>query len=168
MKQLATPASELLLRGDSTSLDSKVGREFIADCARFTEELLSEGDILSKWGLDRQAWERLGKNVAVLIAVQREREKRVAAGIAAKEAARKHYSQAPNILAMIMRDDAMPSRQRIEAARELRAAAAVDDSSRGPSGEQFTVVININGEKQIYELGECRREWEDAVEMADD
>jgi hypothetical protein len=160
----------VLLRGVNTPLDSETGREFITDCARFTEGLLSEGEVLSKWGLGGADWETLSKNSALLDAVQRERANRVSNGRAATDAARKYFSEAPHILARILRDDASQPRHRIEAARELRATATLEDKLHGQSGENFTVVINLGNEKHTYELESIRGDETDiaAAEIVDE
>jgi hypothetical protein len=148
----------VLLHGTSIRLDGETGREFIADCARFTEEILTESEILSRWGLDRAEWESLSTNSVLLDSVQTERVRRIANGMAATDAARKYFSEAPHILARIMKDDASQPRHRIEAARELRATATLEEKSQGLAGEKFTVIINLGKERRSYELEGIRGE----------
>jgi hypothetical protein len=159
----------VLLRGASIRLDGETGREFIADCARFTEELLTESEILSRWGLDRPEWEALSANAALLDAVQSERARRITKGTAATDAARKYFSEAPHILARIMKDDASQPRHRIEAARELRATATLEEKSQGRAGEKFTVIINLGEERRTYELEGIRSKADvEAAEIVDE
>ena len=39
----------VVLRGVSVSLDTEIGRAFIADCVRHIEGLLSDSEIKTKW-----------------------------------------------------------------------------------------------------------------------
>ena len=145
--------SLVVLRGQSISLDTDIGRAFISDCARYTEGLVAETDVKSKWGLSDEAWRGLEQNPAVLEAVQRERERRVMDGVAAAEAARRQFVKAPSVLGGILSSDEVSPRHRIEAARELRAIASADGDADRQSGEKFTVVINLGAdEKRTYHL----------------
>ena len=118
--------SLVVLRGETISLDTEIGRAFISDCARFTEGVLAETDVKRKWGLSDEAWQGLEQNAAVLEAVKRERERRVMDGVAAAEAARWQFVKAPSVLGVILSSDEVSPRHRIEAARELRAIASAD------------------------------------------
>ncbi len=155
--------SLVVLRGETISLDTEIGRAFISDCARFTEGVLAETDVKRKWGLSDEAWQGLEQNAAVLEAVKRERERRVMDGVAAAEAARWQFVKAPSVLGVILSSDEVSPRHRIEAARELRAIASADGGADRQSGEKFTVVINLGAdEKRTYHLHRpCLRLEED-------
>jgi len=147
------PTSSVVLRSETISLETELGRAFVSDCAKFTEGLLAAADIKSKWGLSDETWSGLEQNAAVLDAVQRERERRVMNGVAAIEAARREFVKAPSILGTILSTDEVSPRHRIEAARELRAIVSTDDVANGGSGERFTVVINLGGDdRRTYDL----------------
>lgn len=153
MTQLSVQPEAVTLRGQSVPLDSDVGRTFVDDCARYTEGLLAETDVKNKWGLSDDAWLSLEQNLAVLGAVQRERERRVMNGVAAAEAARQQFVKAPSVLGGILSSDGVSPRHRIEAARELRAIVSADSGADKQSGEQFTVVINLGAdERLVYNL----------------
>ena len=143
--------SSVVLRGETISLETEIGRAFVSDCARYTEGLFAATDIKSKWGLSDEAWSGLEQNAAVLDAVQRERERRVMNGVAAREAARRQFVKAPSVLGTILSTDEVSPRHRIEAARELRAIVSTDSVTLGESGEGFTVVINLGADdKRTY------------------
>lgn len=158
-----TQTTCVVLRGQSISLTSDVGRAFVCDCARYTECLIAEADVKNKWGLSDEAWRGLEQNLAVLEAVKRERERRVMDGVAAAEAARWQFVKAPSVLGGILSSDEVSPRHRIEAARELRAIASADGGADKQSGEKFTIIINLGAdEKRTYHLNRpCLRLGED-------
>src|SRR5262249_20761552 len=58
--------------------------EFITDCARFAENLISEQAVRKKYHSSEEAWERLGQDDALVEAIELEKTRRIAArGIAA-------------------------------------------------------------------------------------
>ena len=145
--------SSVVLRGETISLETEIGRAFVSDSARYTEGLLTATDIKSKWGLSDEAWSGFEQNAAVLDAVQRERERRVMNGDAAGEAARRQFVRAPSVLGTILSNDEVSPRHRIEAARELRAIVSSDSVAEEKSGKKFTVVINLGADdKRTYHL----------------
>jgi hypothetical protein len=85
------------LRGVAVALDHDVGRAFIADCARNTEGLFSDGEIKSKYELTETDWAALTGNAPLLHAVRAERDRRIRSGEAAREAAQHHLAKAPSI-----------------------------------------------------------------------
>jgi hypothetical protein len=131
------------------SLGSEIGRSFVADCARYTEGLMSEAETRSRWGLTEQQWEAFERNTPILDAVQRERERRIMNGTAVAEAARLQHVKAPSVLGSILSNDGVSPRHRIEAARELRAIAIDSGRADGQAGEKFTVIINIGNEEKL-------------------
>lgn len=145
--------SLVVLRGETISLDTEIGRAFISDCARFTEGLLAETEVKRKWGLRDEAWQGLEQNTAVLEAVQRERERRVMNGAAATEGARRQFVKTPSVLGSILSSDEVSPRHRIEAARELRAIVGANGDPNRQVGEKFSIVINLGAdEKRVYEF----------------
>src|SRR5262245_65048110 len=67
----------VVLRGIEIGLDTDIGRGFVIDCARFTEGLLPEDQIKSKYGLSDNAWARLADNAPLVRAVETEKTRRV-------------------------------------------------------------------------------------------
>lgn len=154
-KEVACPttraANVVVLRGFPVLLQSDVGKEFIADCARNTEGLLLEAEVKDKWGLTDQDWAGFAGNAPLLAAVRAERNRRVCDGVAAKEAAQRHFAKAQTVLGDILNDEQVAPRHRIEAARELRQVA-----SSGPDnpleGEKVTIIINMGDEQFVKEF----------------
>jgi hypothetical protein len=143
----------VILRDESVPVESAVGKEFVSDCARYIEGELSEKDIKSKWGLCDEAWRDLEHNRALFEAVRRERERRVAAGIATAEAAQRQFAKAPAVLGGILDNDEVSPRHRIEAARELRAIVTTDRASAAQAREPVTITINLGAdEKYVYRM----------------
>jgi hypothetical protein len=87
------------LRGVTVALDTEVGQAFVIDCARNTEGLTPEREIKTKYRLSDRDWERLAGNKPLLQAVREERERRIASGDAAREAAQRHMPKHPPSLA---------------------------------------------------------------------
>jgi hypothetical protein len=145
-------AGSVVLRGVTVTLDTDVGQAFVIDCARNTEGLLSDGDVKSKYGLSGEDWKRLAGNKPLLQAVRAERERRIANGDAAREAAQRHFAKAPTILGDILTDNLVSPRHRIEAAKELRQVAGNGPDTASGAGEKFVITINLGAdEKLVYE-----------------
>jgi hypothetical protein len=137
------------LRGISIPLNSDVGGAFIADCARNRERLVSDGQICEKYGLSLNAWAEIAQNKAVRLAVNAEHERRIRSGIAAQESAAKLFSEAPEVLGTILRDQHASPRHRIEAARELRATANTGAERTGNTSDRFIITINLGSDEKL-------------------
>src|SRR5262249_43907419 len=140
----------VVLRGVMVPLTSDVGGAFVSDASRNRERLLSDQRLTEKYGLTMSAWAGIAKNSAFRLAVEAEHERRIRNGDAAKEAAAKLFAEAPEVLGDILRDKQANARHRIEAARELRAAAGVG-SETTPASDRYHIVINL-GEDQKLEI----------------
>src|SRR5262249_1772093 len=119
----------VVLRGVSIPLASDVGGAFISDCSRNRERLLSDQRLCEKYGLTIDAWAKIAKNQALRLAVDTEHERRISNGDAAREAAAKFFTKAPEVLDTILQDQRANPRHRIEAAKELRATANIGAES---------------------------------------
>jgi hypothetical protein len=120
---------------------------------RAAEGLLSDDDLKNKYELLPADWESITKNTTLIRAVQEERTRRVRSGQAAREAAAQHFVKAPKILDQIMTDEQANPRHKIEAIRELRAAAAGAAGAEHTVdvGEKFVIQINLGGDAEIFE-----------------
>ena len=134
----------VMLRGVSIPLASDVGGAFIADCSRNRERLVSDNQICEKYGLSLNAWAEIAQNKAVRLAVNAEHERRIRSGVAAQESAAKLFSEAPEVLGTILRDQHASPRHRIEAARELRATANTGAERTGNTSDSDRLIITIN------------------------
>jgi hypothetical protein len=123
MPKQNNPDDDVVLRGIVTDLTSAIGHQFVVDCVRAAEGLLSDNDLRDKYELSAADWENITKNAALMRAIQAERERRVRTGIAAQESAAKIFAKAPTVLGDILNDRSANPRHRIESARELRQTA---------------------------------------------
>jgi len=133
----------VVLRGVAVALDTDVGQEFIADCARNIEGQMPDSEVKSKYELTDPDWQRLADNWPLLQAVRAERERRVLSGEAAREAALRHFTGAPTVLREILDDQKISPRHRIEAARELRQAATTGAEISAEPKERITISIDF-------------------------
>ena len=87
-------------------------------------------------------------------AVRAERERRVLNGVAAREAAAKHFVKAPGIFDQIMTDAGTNPRHKIEAIKELRQTAIRENTERLPESERFIIKIDLSaggGPIEVYD-----------------
>jgi hypothetical protein len=124
--------------------------EFITDCARYAEGLLSEKEVKKKHHFDDDTWERLGNNEALIEAIEAEKVRRIRNGSTARERAQRLFATAPGVLGDILHDDGASPRHRIESARELRQIAA-NGPEAAPAADRFQIIINLNGDIERYE-----------------
>jgi hypothetical protein len=144
-------AGHVRVRGTTVNLDSEIGKAFVTDCARNTEGLLSECEFKQTWGLAEEDWTRLSENTSLLNAIRAERNRRIANGDAAREAAQRYFANAPTVLGGILTDELVSPRHRIEAAKELRQVAGNGPESQ-PPGEKFVITIDLGGnDRLVYE-----------------
>jgi hypothetical protein len=137
-------SGSVVLRGIEINLDSDVGYVFIVDCARFTEGLLPEDQIKSKYGLNDNAWARLAENEPLVQRVQQEKERRIASGSATREKAQHLFFTTPDVLDDIIHDERQSSRHRVDAIRELRAVAMNESKESTPTrGDRFIIKIDL-------------------------
>jgi hypothetical protein len=130
-------------RGQSLSLEDN--RDFVSDCARYGEGLLSEEAVRRKYCFDDGAWGKLGDNEALIEAIEAEKIRRVRDGSAARERAQQLFATAPSVLGNILHDDSASPRHRIESARELRQIAA-NGPEAAPAADRFVITINLGAE----------------------
>ena len=130
-------------RGQSLSLEDN--HDFVSDCARYGEGLLSEEAVRRKYCFDDGAWEKLGDNEALIEAIEAEKVRRVRDGSAARERAQQLFATAPSVLGDILHDDGASPRHRIESARELRQIAA-NGPEAAPAADRFVITINLGAE----------------------
>jgi len=139
----------VVLRGISIPLASDVGGAFISDCSRNRERLLSDQRLCEKYGLTMDAWAEIAQKQAVRLAVNAEHERRTFNGDAAREAAAKFFTKAPEVLDTILQDQRANPRHRIEAARELRATANTGAESTNNTSARFSIVIDLGADQKL-------------------
>ncbi len=141
------PSGSVFVRDTTVAIDSDVGEAFITDCARNIEGLISDLEIKAKYELSNEYWDRLADNTPLLHAVRAKRERRILNGDAPREAAQRHFVNAPHVLNQILADEQIAPRHRIEAARELRQAAAIPPDAKPGNEERVHIIINLGDER---------------------
>lgn len=117
--------------------------EFVADCCRFQEGVLSEAAVKKKYHFDDSTWERLGSDEGLIEVIEAETVRRVRNGRAKREKAQVLVVQAPDVMSKILLDNNASPRHRIDAGKALDALA-VDPQDAGPAArEMFTITINL-------------------------
>jgi hypothetical protein len=141
----------LYLCSTPVDITSDVGRQFVTDCTRAAEGLITDKELAEKYELSPADWQNITKDVALGRAIRAERERRVHNGAAVREAAAKHFVKAPGILDGIMSDAYSNPRHKIEAIRELRQTAIGDNTDRPAEADRFIITINLGeGHVETY------------------
>ena len=125
---------------DPTSLIEN--HEFIADCARYAEGLLSEKDVKKRHHFDDNTWESLGNNEKLIEAIEAEKVRRIRNGSTKRERAQQLVVQAPGVLGDIMLDASASPKHRIDSAKALDAFAA-NGPEAAPASDRFQIIINL-------------------------
>lgn len=144
----------VLLSETSIDLNTDAGHQFIVDCTRAGEGLLSDRELQEKYELSPADWQNITKDMALGRAVRAERERRMLDGTAARESAARYFVKGPTILDQIATDSNSNARHKIDALRELRATAAVGSGDRPRETERFVIRIDLTaggGEVETYD-----------------
>jgi hypothetical protein len=128
---------------DPTSLTEN--HEFITDCARYAEGLLSEKEVKKKHHFDDATWESLGNNEKLIEAIEAEKVRRIRNGSTKRERAQQLVVQAPGVLGDIMLDASASPKHRIDSAKALDAFAA-NGPEAAPASDRFQIIINLGDE----------------------
>jgi hypothetical protein len=146
-----TPMNDTItLHGAPVELNSDIGRQFVIDCVRAAEGLITDKELAEIYEISPADWGNIAKDVALGRAIRAERDRRVRTGIAAREAASKHFVKAPTILDKIMSDEQSNARHRIEAIRELRQTAIPENQNTQPQSDRFIIQINLGADVEVY------------------
>ena len=94
-KVVTTMSDVAILRSVPIDLTSELGRQFVVDCTRAGEGLITDKELQEIYELSPADWIGITKNVALGRAIRAERDRRVRNGTAAREAACKHLVKAP-------------------------------------------------------------------------
>jgi shikimate kinase len=128
-------------------LDTELGRAFIVDATRAGEGLISDKELQEKYEISDAEFRLIAKDKAIGRAIRSESEFRVRNGLAAREAAAKHFVKAPAVLDGIMSDANSNPRHKIEAIKELRVTATGGGGDHpAAAGEKFTIIINLGAD----------------------
>ena len=139
----------MTIAGQVVALVSDTGRELVEDICRYTEGLLDDKAIMSAWKMSPAELDVIKNDPQVFEAVRCAKHRREQDGSGAREAARKAFVKAPRVLERMLDDPLTPPRGKIEAARELRAAADFAPDSTGDDDRTFTIHIDLGDDKSI-------------------
>ena len=122
-------------------------QEFIADCCRFAENILTEAQVKKKWRFDNATWDKLGSDEgdALVEKVEAEKIRRIRDGSSKREKAQLLVVRAPDVVAGIMLDDNANARHRIDSAKVLNDFAA-NGPAGAPAADRFQIVINLGAD----------------------
>jgi hypothetical protein len=140
----------VVLGGVAVELASDIGRQFVTDCVRCAESLLTDKELAQIYEISPPDWQNIANDAALGRAIRAERDRRVRNGTAAQEAASRHFVKAPTILDRIMTDEGMNARHRVDAIREMRAIAAPEKQNSQPDNTRFIITINVGDESKTY------------------
>jgi hypothetical protein len=125
----------------SIPVDGELRHDFIVDCARFAEGILTEKTVKKKYRFDDNTWERLGSDEALIEAIE---IRGIRDGSTASERAQVLFAETPTVLGSILHDDDASARHRIESARELRQIAANGpEAAAAAASDRFQIIINL-------------------------
>jgi hypothetical protein len=154
----------ITLRSLPIDLNSDVGHQWVVDCCRAGEGLITDKELAEKWELSPADFQAIAKDKALGRAIRAERERRVRSGLAVKEAAAKHLVKGPGILDSIMSGPDSHPKHKIEAFKELRQTASVGADAEGrPESERFIITINL-GEGHVEHFDKERAPMKPPIE----
>ena len=139
----------VVLRGVSVPLNSDVGGAFVTDLARNKERLFSDQQVCEKYDITPDNWTAITQDKALRLRVNAEHERRMLNGTAAQESAAKIFTEAPEVLGSILRDQQASPRHRIEASKELRATARSGDEKTDTDVDRVHIVINLGNDEKL-------------------
>jgi len=139
----------VVLRGVSVPLNSDVGGAFVTDLARNKERLFSDQQVCEKYDITPDNWTAITQDKALRLRVNAEHERRMLNGTAAQESAAKIFTEAPEVLGSILRDQQASPRHRIEASKELRATARAGDEKPGDTADRVIITINLGADEKL-------------------
>src|SRR5262249_27760462 len=133
-------ATKILPRAEVADL--KDNHEFVSDCCRYSEGVLSEAAVRKKWHFDAATWELLGSNDELILAIEETKIHRVRSGAAKRERAQQHIVRGVDVLSKIMDDPKTNARSRVDSIKALDALA--DSGPRHAAAEQDRIIIRID------------------------
>ena len=131
------------LHGQPAGLEDN--QEFIADCCRYAENILSEAAVKKKYRFDEVTWEKLGSNDKLVEAIEAEKVRRIRDGSSKRERAQVLVTKAPDVLGGIMLDASASPKHRIDSAKALDAFAA-NVPEGAPAGDRVVITINLGSD----------------------
>ena len=116
--------------------------EFIVDCARFAEGIVTEADVKKKYRFNDATWTALGEDDDLLRAITDEKIRRIRNGSSKREKAQGLITKAPDILDSIMSDASASPRHRVDAIKALNSFTG-NPSEGAPAADRFLIRIDL-------------------------
>jgi hypothetical protein len=121
--------------------------DFVVDCCRFAENILSEAAVKKKYRLAESTWEEaLGSNDELVEKIEAEKIRRIRNGDTKREKAQQQITKAPDVLGGIMLDASASPRHRIDSAKALDDFAANGPDGGPPAADRFQIIINLDAD----------------------
>jgi hypothetical protein len=139
-------AARLPAQTDAKSLHTNF--EFLSDCCRYSENLLSQEDVRKKWALTDEDWERAGSDNELVRAIEETKVQRVRSGAAKREKAQQHVVRGVDVLSKIMDDPNANPRHRVDSVKALDALADPGPQPALPA-EKFIITIDLSGDSKL-------------------
>src|SRR5262249_13159344 len=133
-------ATKVPLRAEVADL--KDNHEFISDCCRYNEGILSEAAVRKKWNFDAATWEQLGSDDELIRAIEETKIQRVRSAATKRERAQQHIVRGVDVLSKIMDDPQANARHRVDSIKALDALA--DPGPQHAAAEQGRFIIRID------------------------
>lgn len=146
------------LRSIPVDLNSDIGHQFVTDCTRAAEGLLTDEELVQKWELSPADFRAIAKDKALGHAIRAERERRVRSGLAVRETAARHLVKGVGIVEQIMTAADTHPKHKLDAFKEMRATASIgnDSTHQLPESERFIITINL-GEGHVEHYDRPRK-----------
>jgi hypothetical protein len=140
-RELITAAQEAATKAPPRAevADLKDNHEFVSDCCRYSEGVLSEAAVRKKWHFDAATWELLGSDDELIRAIEETRTNRIRSGAAKRERAQQHIVRGVDVLSD---DPQANARSRVDSIKALDALA--DPGPQHAAAEQDRIIIRID------------------------
>ena len=127
-------------------------QEFVADCCRYAENILSEEAVKKKYHFDDATWAHLGDNEALIEAIELEKIRRVRTGQQKRERAQVLVTQAPDVLGGIMLDASASPKHRVDAIKIWTIFPPGPEAA--PAADRLQIVINLGDTSEVRQVDE--------------
>ena len=125
-------------------------QEFLADCCRFFENILSEETMRRKYKLADSEWGRLGEDEKLIKAIENKKIERMRDGSAKIEKSQQLVLEAPTVLHQILVDNKANAKHRIDSAKTLDDFATPRKSEGAPDSDRFQITIILSGDGEEH------------------
>jgi len=132
--------------------DLKDNHEFVSDCCRWSEGVLDEAAVRTKWNFDAATWELLGSDDELVRAIEETKIRRVRSGAAKRERAQQHIIRGVEVLSKIMDDPTANARSRVDSIKALDALADNGPSRSAPEQDRIIIRIDLSADTKAKGL----------------